>query len=95
MYDDDRLNGSAGGRPLHCRKTIPHGTSCGCRLLAEALHQDPKTISYEYCCNVLQRRWHMTCGHGESMPAAAPSTLELWKDVGEMTPLNALLIQNA
>jgi hypothetical protein len=29
------------------------------------------------------------------MPAAAPSTLELWKDVGEMTPLNALLIQNA
>jgi hypothetical protein len=38
----------------------------------------------------------MTCGHGETMPAeTAPNPLEKWKDLGEITPLNAVLVRNA
>lgn len=96
MYDDEWNDSRVGGGALHCTRTIPHGTHCDCRLLAEALPMDPRKLPYEYCRNVLQRRWRMTCRHGEVMPTvAASSGPEKWKDLGKMTPLNALLVKNA
>jgi hypothetical protein len=96
MHGADADLGGDGGAGPECHKTIQHGARCSCRLLAEALRVDPKELSYEYCCSVVQRHWRMTCRHGETMPsAAAPNPLEKWKDLGEITPLNAVLVQNA
>jgi hypothetical protein len=95
MDGDDRQHGGGGNGQQHWQKAIPHGTRCDCKLLAEALHMDSSNVSYEYCRNALQRRWRITCRHGELMPAANPANpVEKWKDLGEMTPLNALLVQN-
>jgi hypothetical protein len=37
----------------------------------------------------------MTCMHGEvTLAADATAALDKWKDLGEMTPLNALVVKN-
>lgn len=73
---------------------VPHGTSCDCLLLGAAV--GPRiSIPFSFCQSVLQRRWTMTCKHGEvqaPQPAAAAS--KKWSDEGEMTPLRAILVKN-
>lgn len=81
---------------LHACQELPHGKRCDCALLASALGHDPRTITYAYCRNVLQRHWGMTCRHGErSSVAAAPTLADGWKTVGELTPVSAILVENA
>jgi hypothetical protein len=81
---------------LHACAELPHGARCDCALLARALGHDPRSISYEFCRNVLQRHWGMTCRHGEARTVAASPTLaEGWKTVGGLTPTSAILVENA
>jgi hypothetical protein len=57
------------------------GAQCSCQLLAQAIGTDPRTISYQYCRQVLQKHWHMTCTYGESNGVLAPSGLvERWRN---------------
>lgn len=75
---------------------VPHGTHCECVALAAALGLPPGTIPFDYCRNVLQRRWTMVCKHGElEETGPPPNALRKWKDEGKMTPVLALLVKNA
>lgn len=95
MLTDDDMNCHADGVPDALR-TTPHGTRCNCKLLAEALHMDPRNLTYEFCRTVLQKHWKMTCRHGEILPVDEQRAFaEKWKDIGAMTPLNAMLVKNA
>lgn len=78
-------------------EAIPHGTYCECVQLAAALGLRPSAISYFYCKNFLQRRWTMTCRHGEVAPrepAIGAGAGEKWKDKGQMNPVMAILVSN-
>lgn len=73
-----------------------HGVVCECTVLAAALGIGPKGVSFHYCRNVLQRRWAMVCRHGEKPDRTVVAPLsEKWKDKGELTPVLAILIENA
>ena len=78
----------------HC-ENIPHGTQCECVQLAAALGLPAKAISFYYCRNFLQRRWSMTCRHGELLDTQPPPRSERWKEQGEMNPVLAILVENA
>lgn len=82
----------------HCdgrRADIPHGTHCDCVLLAAAVGLGPRAISFDYCRNVLQRRWSLTCKHGEVQSAGMATILgEKWKDKGDINPVLAILVKN-
>lgn len=88
-------NGLSRTEERHACGELPHGSRCDCALLAQALHLDPRTISYRYCRNVLQRHWSMTCRHGEtrSVPAVPPIPRG-WKPLSELTPVDAILLEN-
>lgn len=84
----------------HRRDTPPivivHGTHCDCVQLAAALGLAPSAIPFFYCRNILQRRWTMTCRHGdvqEPQTPAGPS--EKWKEPTYMNPVMTILVQNA
>lgn len=62
---------------------IPHGDFCSCTILADAVGADRSAIPFEFCRQVLQRRWRMTCHHGltqadvdEGRPAPALGRLD-------------------
>jgi hypothetical protein len=42
-----------------------HGNRCSCQILSMAVMGTPSACSYDYCRNVLQRRWVMHCNHGQ------------------------------
>lgn len=72
----------------------PHGNLCTCKLLAEAVGCDPKTIKFEYCQSVLMKHWVIECNHGcpHGVPKAKSS--EKWHEVGPIDPIKAILIKN-
>ena len=78
-----------------CKSTrrIEHGDHCDCALLAQALHLDPRTVSFDYCQRVLHLHWRMTCRHG-APPAPAVPASERWRDIGSVDPVKAILISN-
>ena len=85
--------GGTAGQPR--RAEISHGTHCDCVLLAAALGLGSQVISFYYCRTLLQRRWAMTCKHGEVQGKDAPISLgEKWKDKGDMNPVLAILLKN-
>lgn len=74
---------------------IEHGDHCSCKPLALAVGQDPRSVSYEYCRWVLQKRWRMTCRHGERASAPAAAGLgEHWREVTSFDSVQAILIGN-
>jgi hypothetical protein len=74
---------------------IKHGEHCSCKLLALAVGLDPRALSYEYCRRVLQRRWRMTCRHGECASDLVATGLgERWRGVASVDPVKAILISN-
>lgn len=74
---------------------LEHGELCSCRLLAQAVGMDPRALSFGYCHAVLQRRWRMSCHHGEPMSAPAIARLgEHWRDAGPIDPVKAILMSN-
>lgn len=42
-----------------------HGDRCGCQSLSMAVTGRADACRYDYCRNVLQRRWNMQCNHGQ------------------------------
>lgn len=86
----------AGGNDLLPRQTaIQHGTHCDCVLLAAALGLPPGAIPFDYCRNILQRRWSMTCKHGELSDTTTPTpAIDRWKDTGDMNSVLAILVKN-
>lgn len=76
-------------------KHIEHGVQCSCVLLALATGLDPRKLTFEYCHQVLHKRWRMTCRHGEHKATPVPTGLsEHWHDVGSVDPVKAILISN-
>ena len=76
-------------------KRPEHGTQCSCQLLAQAIGVDPRSISFAYCSRVLQKRWQITCAHGEL--ARVPVAIRLgehWSHVGGIDPVRAILMSN-
>jgi hypothetical protein len=82
-------------KSLNFHENQGHGAKCSCQLLAQAIGADPRTISYQYCSQVLQKHWHMTCTHGEPNSALATSgSVEHWRSVGPIDPVMAILMSN-
>ena len=80
---------------FNCTEQSEHGTQCSCKLLAQAVGVDPHALSFGYCYRVLQKRWHMTCTHGEPASAVMATGLgELWRHVGRIDPVLAILMSN-
>lgn len=79
---------------LHQR--IGHGARCDCLLLAAAAHGGADAVTFSYCRRVLQKRYVMTCGHGEAVPAAeVKETSDKWHDFGEIDAVKAILVTNS
>lgn len=74
---------------------VPHGNCCDCVLLAAAIGAGPDAISFDYCLNVLQKRWLLTCRHGEILETREENKAsEKWRNFGEMDAVKAILIRN-
>lgn len=75
---------------------VNHGQQCSCKLLAQAVGLDPRNLSFEYCQEVLQKRWRLTCRHGQpaGVVPVATGLSEHWRDVGPVDPVKAILISN-
>lgn len=46
-----------------------HGDRCSCQLLSMTVTGRTDACRYDYCRNVMQRRWVMHCNHGELSPS--------------------------
>ena len=74
---------------------MPHGNCCGCVLLAAAVGAGPRAIPFDYCLNVLQKRWLLTCRHGEMVDTGRDKKAgEKWRNFGDMDAVKAILIKN-
>lgn len=72
-----------------------HGARCDCLLLAKATQGGPDAVTFSYCHNVLQKRYVMTCRHGEASPLVDVSKAsERWQDLGEIDAVKAILVTN-
>lgn len=71
-----------------------HGNRCSCRLLAEAVGCNPKTIRFTYCQAVLMKHWDIECNHGcRDVPMESRRSFNL-HGVGPIDPIKAVLIKN-
>lgn len=70
-----------------------HGKRCSCRLLADAVGCDPKTIRFSFCRTVLAKRWIINCDHMARDEPAEPPRPE-WRGVGPIDPVKAILVKN-
>lgn len=53
-----------------------HGDKCDCQILSLAITGKPSVCHYDFCINVLQRRWTMTCNHGQQPSTEKPPVYE-------------------
>lgn len=74
-------------------RQVRHGAGCDCSLLAAATCSHPDAITFSYCSKVLQKRYAMTCRHGEAEEFPAPP-LPQWTDVGRVDAVTAILVAN-
>lgn len=75
-------------------KQAEHGDRCVCRTLALAVGSNPKQLRYNYCLQVLQRRWVVECNHGCLAGSPVTDSEMKWHDVGQIDPVKAILIMN-
>lgn len=72
-----------------------HGARCDCLLLAAATQGGGDAITFSFCRYVLQKRYVMTCRHGEREPIAAIKKAgEKWHEFGEIDAVKAILVTN-
>lgn len=76
------------------RKHDEHGSRCSCRLLAEAIGCNPKTIRFTYCQAVLWKHWAVECNHNCYDEPAESGRSSKWHYVGPIDPIKAILIKN-
>lgn len=71
-----------------------HGNRCSCRLLAELVGCDPKTIRFTYCQAVLMKHWVIECNHlcHDDVPAELGRSSK-WRDIGPIDPVKTILIK--
>lgn len=74
--------------------TRRHGHLCSCRLLAQAVGCDPKTIRFEYCRAVLMKHWVVQCNHGCLLGAPKTAHEQQWHEMGPIDPIKAIIINN-
>lgn len=73
-----------------------HGARCDCLLLAAATQGGAGAVTFSFCRHVLQKRYTMTCRHGERRPAAPiRKASEKWHDFGEVDAVKAILMTNS
>ena len=70
-----------------------HGSRCSCRALARAMGLPESSIDFNYCRQVLQKHWRMSCDHLPIIVAPAPSIQVPPHDSRD--PVQVLLIANA
>ena len=70
-----------------------HGNRCDCMLLARAVGAGPAAVDLNYCRQVLQKHWRMTCNHGVHVPG--PKQTRELPPHGPADPLHAILVANA
>jgi hypothetical protein len=76
-------------------RVIEHGEECGCKALAGALGVDPRTLSFRYCHDVLQKHWRLVCHHGgAACPSGNPGLSRHWRGLGPVDLIKAILMSN-
>jgi hypothetical protein len=79
---------------MNRQKKDEHGNRCSCRLLAEAVGCNPKTIRFTFCQAVLMKHWVVECNHGcPDAPGESQRSVSL-HGVGPINPIKAILIKN-
>ena len=63
---------------------LRHGSRCSCKALEDAVGAKHGTISCAYCRSVLQKRWRMTCNHGEPPLGEKPAGPDRWVGIGKL-----------
>ena len=71
-----------------------HGEHCTCLLLAAAVGAGPEAVSCDYCRNVLQKHWEVSCHHGECVPQQASANARRHA-LGKLDPVKAMLLKEA
>jgi len=79
---------------MNSQKQNEHGNRCSCRLLADAIGCNPKTIRFTYCQAVLMKHWDIECNHGCHDEIMALSRSSKWREIGPIDPIKAILIKN-
>jgi hypothetical protein len=74
--------------------TRQHGNRCTCKLLAEAMGFNAKTIRFEYCREVLMKHWRLECNHGCQHEEPEVKNSERWRGLGPIDPIKAILMKN-
>ena len=76
-------------------RVAEHEARCSCKMLVQAVGLDPRSLSFDYRYRLLQKRWRMTCTHGEPASAiAATGGGERWRYLGQIDPVRAILMSN-
>jgi hypothetical protein len=90
IHDCDSPSSAAvGSRPAG------HGPRCDCLLLSAATQGCADAVTFSYCRHVLQKRYSMTCMHGDMEPRQATAKMpEKWHDLGEIDAVKAILLTN-
>jgi len=89
--------GCHAGRPEYhadVLQTIEHGDRCDCKVLALAVGGDPNHIDFNYCLNVLQKRWIMECNHGCRAESTSTAIVSKIHNIGPLDPVKGILISN-
>jgi hypothetical protein len=72
-----------------------HGPRCDCLLLSAATQGCAHAVTFSYCRHVLQKRYSMTCMHGDMAPRQPTVKVpEKWHDLGEIDAVKAILLTN-
>lgn len=71
-----------------------HGNQCSCRLLADAIGGNTKTIRFAYCQAVLMKHWDIECNHGCHDEIVESNRSSQWHAIGPIDPIKAILIKN-
>lgn len=79
---------------MELHKPPEHGDRCTCRMLAAAVGCNPKTLTYNYCRTVLQKRWFVECNHGCCNEQKTVAPRDAWHDLGPIDSIKAILIIN-
>lgn len=76
-------------------RCVGHGPRCDCLLLSAATQGCADAVTFSYCRHVLQKRYAMTCMHGDMAPRQGTVKVpEKWHDLGEIDAVKAILLTN-
>ncbi|HRL78524.1 MAG TPA: hypothetical protein PLC86_22960 [Candidatus Accumulibacter phosphatis] len=79
---------------MNRQKQDEHGNRCSCRLLAEAVGCNSKTIRFTFCQAVLMKHWTVECNHGCPDALGECRRSVSLHGVGPINPIKAILIKN-